>query len=128
MNIRRCRRARRSGRPTVGSPTGRRKPTRWRPRSPSRSERPSDLTKAERPAMEHFGRRGGPSPAMQDWTLTGARDRVALDVYDPLGLGREAEPVEVTLRFGVARPAADGLAVVDDEGQPVASQVIASAA
>lgn len=63
-----------------------------------------------------------------DWRVSGARDRVAVDVYDPLGLGRAAEPVEATLRFVVTRPAPDGICVIDDQGQAVASQIVASSA
>ena len=60
------------------------------------------------------------------WDIADARDRVSVDVYDPLGLGREAEPVEVTLRFGVVRPSPEGIVLVDDEGRPVPSQMVAS--
>src|SRR5918912_2716385 len=65
---------------------------------------------------------------MKGWAIAEARERVSLDVYDPLRLGREAEPVEVTLHFGLVRPVAAGICGVDDEGRPVPSQIVAASA
>lgn len=55
------------------------------------------------------------------------RHRIAIDVVDPLGRGRVGEPVEVSLRFAAYQPPRDGIVVSEENGEPVLSQIIASA-
>jgi hypothetical protein len=63
---------------------------------------------------------------MKDWWDESARHRVAIDLFDPLGLGRTAEPVEVTLDFSVYQPGRDGVIVTDEKGEPIQSQIVAA--
>ena len=54
------------------------------------------------------------------------RHRIAIDVIDPLGLGRSAEPVEFSLSFVVYQPARRGIAVIDEAGARISSQIVAA--
>jgi hypothetical protein len=64
---------------------------------------------------------------MRKWLDQSARHRLALDVFDPLGIGRTAEPVEVSLHFSTYQPASEGIVVTDAGGNPVVSQIVAAA-
>lgn len=55
----------------------------------------------------------------------GARNRIPIEIHDPLAAGRRAEPVELSLSFPIFRPAQDGIAVTDAAGEIVLSQLLA---
>ena len=54
-----------------------------------------------------------------------ARYRIAIDVYDPIGSERVAEPVDVTLHFTVFQPVKNGIIIVGEDGVVVQSQIVA---
>jgi hypothetical protein len=64
---------------------------------------------------------------MTNWWDESAGYRMALDILDPLGLGRVAEPVHVSLHFSDYQPTRDGIVIADEDGCPVLSQIIATA-
>jgi len=60
---------------------------------------------------------------MEKWLLKEARHRLFIDVFDPLGSGREAEPLEVALSLGALGSTATRMRVYDEDGAVVSSQV-----
>lgn len=56
----------------------------------------------------------------------GARNRIPIEVQDRLAAGRQSEPVELSLNFPDFRPARNGIAITDEAGRIVLSQLVAA--
>ncbi len=59
------------------------------------------------------------------WAIIEASNRISLDLYDPLAVGRTAEPIELSLHLGSTQPADQGIVVVDQSGRTVSTQIVA---